>query len=267
MKRIGIALGGGGAKGFCHIEFLRAIEELGYQPSVISGTSIGAVIGGMYASGLSPDDIQRVINDLKLFEIGKMVDLSIFSLSGLIKGKSLEQFFLKTLPVNDFSQTRIPLKIVATDFWKREEVVMERGPLITAMRASMSLPGIFEPVVADGRVLVDGGCVNPVPYDIIRAECDILIAVDVSGTKVPSVPDTPPNMLEGIFTTFQIMQASIVESMMEKHKPDLYVKPELKNVRMLEFYKYDEIKNGVEGDIRQFKEDVRKLMKSFLGIF
>jgi NTE family protein len=267
MKRIGIALGGGGAKGFCHIEFLRAIEELGYKPSVISGTSIGAVIGAMYASGLSPDNIQSVISDLKLFEIGKLVDLSIFSLSGLVKGKSLEQFFLKTLPVSNFSQLRIPLKIVATDFWKREEVVIEHGPLVTAMRASMSLPGIFEPVVADGRVLVDGGCVNPVPYDIIRADCDILIAIDVSGTKVPPGPDTPPNMLEGIFTTFQIMQASIVESMMEKHKPDLYIKPELMNVRMLEFYKYDEIKKGVENDILKFKDGLKKLIKPFMGIF
>ncbi|OHD53548.1 MAG: hypothetical protein A2Y33_04025 [Spirochaetes bacterium GWF1_51_8] len=267
MKRIGIALGGGGAKGFCHIEFLRAIEELGYRPSIISGTSIGAVIGGMYASGMSPSDIQTVISELKLLDIGKMVDISIFGMSGFVKGKALEEFFNNTMPVNDFAKLRIPLKIVATDFWKRDEHVFDKGSLVTAMRASMSLPGIFEPVQSGGRVLVDGGCVNPLPYDIIRGQCDVLVAVDVSGTKVPSDPNTSPNIFESIFTTFQIMQASIVQGMMEKLQPDLYVKPELKNVRMLEFYKYEEIKKGVDGDIRKFKDDLQKLMKPVFGIF
>ncbi|RPJ07926.1 MAG: hypothetical protein EHM28_05685 [Spirochaetaceae bacterium] len=119
------------------------------------------MIGGMYASGLSPSAIQNIVSDLKLFDIGRMVDISIHRRAGLVKGKALEVFFIKTLPVNDFSSLIIPLKIVATDFWNRAEVICESGNLVTAMRASMSLSGIFEPVVQNGRVLVDGGCVNP----------------------------------------------------------------------------------------------------------
>jgi NTE family protein len=261
MKRIGLALGGGGAKGLSHIAFLKALDELGVRPSVIAGTSIGAVIGGLYAAGVSGAGLEQVLKTIGFTELSKIIlDFSILSDSAIFTGKRVEEFLTRRIPTQTFEEIEIPLKIVATDFWHRREVVFESGSLITAIRASMAMPAIFEPVLFNDKVLIDGGAVNPLPYDLLRNECDLTIAIDVSGEKTYTQDDPVPNMVESILSTFQIMQASIVEAKKRLSPPDIYVKPALTNIRVLDFYRYKEILAGVEKEVQDFKETLKSLI-------
>lgn len=261
MKRVGLALGGGGAKGLCHIAFLKVLDELGARPSLITGTSIGAVIGGGYAAGLSGAELERELQNIGLRDLSKMaLDFSLFSDSGLLKGKGVEDFLKRLLPVATFEELQIPLKVVAADFWNRQEVVFASGDLVSAIRASMAMPAVFEPVVLEGAVLIDGGAVNPLPYDLLRPECDLAIAIDVSGSKTYLKGNPVPNMLESILSTFQIMQAAIVEAKKKLSPPDIYVKPSLENIRVLDFYRYKEILSRVEEEVARFKESYLALV-------
>ena len=261
MKRVGLALGGGGAKGLSHIAFLKALDELEVRPVVIAGASIGAVIGGFYAAGVSGAALEQMLKTVGFKELSKIIlDFSILSDSAIFTGKAVENFFARRIPFRTFEEVEIPLKVVATDFWRRREVIFDRGSLITAIRASMALPAVFEPVRLNDKVLIDGGAVNPLPYDLIRQECDLTIAIDVSGEKTHAPEDPVPNMLENLLSTFQIMQASIVEAKKRLSPPDIYVKPALTNIRVLDFYRYKEILAGVQDEVQEFKETLKNLI-------
>lgn len=261
FKHIGLALGGGGAKGLSHIAFLKVLDKTAFRPSVISGTSIGAVVGALYAGGLTGEQIEGIFDGMGIRRMGGMMDFSVFSTVGILRGKRVEEFLLEHLPVLTFEELAVPLRITATDFWKREEVVFKSGDLIGPIRASISVPVLLEPIQLDGRVLTDGGIVNPLPYDIIREECDVLIAVDVSGEKVPDQQDPLPSMLENVFSTFQIMQASIVRGKMATSRPDILIQPKLANIQFMDFYKKDEILEGVAGEVKRLQTELKKMLE------
>jgi len=261
MKRLGLALGAGGAKGLCHIAFLKDLDELGVKPAVIAGTSIGAIIGGFYAAGFSAIELEQKVTQIDLIDLSKMaLDFSLFSNSALLKGKGVEEFLQRHIPARTFEELEIPLKVVATDFWNRQEVVFASGDLISAIRASMAMPGLFEPVLIDGAVLIDGGAVNPLPYDLLGMECDVTIAIDVSGIKEQPAGNPVPNVVENILSTFQIMQAAIVAAKKHTSPPHLYIKPALTNIRVLDFYRYREILAGVEPDVARFREHLARYL-------
>lgn len=264
-KKIGLALGGGGARGLCHIEFIKVLDDLGLRPAVISGTSIGAIIGAFYASGYTGQQMEDLLQDIGLREITKLVDPSFFSFAGLVKGKGILDLLKEQLPVHTFEKLKIPLKIIATDYWQQKEIILHRGDLIQAIRASISLPAIFEPVRIGEQVLIDGGLSNPVPYDVIRDACDLLIAIDVGG--VPPLPDKIrlPNMFENIFSTVQILQNAIVTNKMSVAEPDLYYKPPFKNVGLLEFEKFEKITESAANDVQSFRDDLTEWKKENKG--
>lgn len=263
MKKVGLALGGGGARGLCHIQFIEVLDELGIKPSIISGTSMGAIIGAMYASGLSGADMCKLVDTIGIREIGKMIDFNILDDSSILKGRGVEDFLQKHIPATTFEELNIPLKIVATDYWRHKQVVLSSGPLIPAIRASMSLPGIFEPIKKGKDVLIDGGAVNPVPYNIIRQDCDILIAIDVNGTRKPKKGDPVPKMFDSVMATFDIMMNSILAYQMKTTKPDIYIKPSLVNVNILDFHHADEIMGSVSEDILWFKSKLKRKLRSW----
>ena len=261
MKKVGLALGAGGAKGISHIAFLKALDELAVRPAVISGASIGAVIGAFYAAGVSGAELEELIKGLGFMDLSRMVlDFSLLSNTGIYRGKGVEDFLARAIPAQNFEDLKIPLKVVATDFWNRREVVFTEGSLIPAIRASIAMPAVFEPVILNNRVLIDGGAVNPLPYDLIRPDCDLTLAIDVSGEKTQAAKDPVPNMVESILSTFQIMQASIVEAKKALSPPDVYIKPALTNIRTLDFYRYKEILAGVADEVRQFQETLQRLL-------
>lgn len=256
--RIGLALGGGGARGFCQIAYLKAMDEMGIRPSVISGTSIGAIIGAFYASGYSGSEMEELLNRIGFRQIQKILDPALFHPTALLRGRGIEDFLRENLRVRRFEKLAIPLKVVATDFWNRTEVVFDSGNLITAIRASISLPAVFDPVKVRGSVLIDGGAVNPVPYDIIRGDCDILVAIDVSGIRKPKRRDKKPLPLESILTTFEITQDSLMAAKRRSTTPDIYCRPPLVNFGILEFHRADEIMKSAEPDVGRFRRELKK---------
>ncbi len=253
MKKIGMALGGGGAKGLAHISMLEVLDELGIRPHMISGTSIGAIMGALYASGLSAREMREGIDELTASpgSIKEFIDArqlpAWIEFIGVDLGRGsllkVDRFLTeleKVIGVSTFEELPIALKVVASDFWARKEVVFESGPIIPAVAASFALPGIFRPVVLDGRVLVDGGSVNPLPYDLLLDECDIVVAIDVTGTRTPK-EDLLPSYSETMFNTFQIAEKTILNEKMKARPPSIYIEPEIEDVRVLEFHKADQI--------------------------
>ncbi|MDP1521266.1 patatin-like phospholipase family protein [Porticoccus litoralis] len=253
VKKIGLALGGGGAKGVSHLLILEALEELDLKPAYVTGTSIGALIGAMYCAGMPTQDIKEIFLEFSLKDnesikhlvtkkhIFKWMDFigPQFRGRGLIRVENLISYLFESVQAKRFTQLEIPLKVVASDFWNRQQVVLDKGALIPAIRASMSLPGLFEPVKVGGRILIDGGAVNPVPFDLLPDSCDLRIAVDVIGER--SDTEKMPSLSEAVFNTYQIMQKSIIREKLEKAPPEIYIEPSVVNVKMLGFYRANEI--------------------------
>jgi NTE family protein len=254
MAGIGLALGGGGVRGFAHVAMLEAIEELGVKPSFVAGTSMGAVIGVLYCAGMSPAEIRAAIREVSIAPGERFADVlrrgtlqtwfRFFDLAwgggGLVRPEGLLAYLFDRIRVRTFEDLRIPLRVVAADFWSREEVVLDRGDLVSAVQASMSLPGAFAPVVREGRVLVDGGAVNPVPFDVLPPTCDVTVAVDVLSRR--TVPPRPlPSLSEAVFQTFEIMERSITRAKRARCEPDVYVETDIPDVGLLEFQRADEV--------------------------
>jgi NTE family protein len=253
--RVGIALGGGGVRGLAHILMLQVLDDLNIRPAVISGTSMGAIVGALYASGMSAREIREIIerrvilkNDTWRDVLEKREDLlkwvsafrPDFSGSGLLSAEGILNSLVNEIKVDSFEGLAIPLLVVAADYWSAEEIIFEQGSLLHAIQASMAVPGVFSPVSAQGRILVDGGVVNLVPYDLLTSRADFIIAVNVSRVRAASTPEFP-NALESVLGTFDIMQTTMLTDKLKRIKPDIYVWPHIRNVRMLDFGKIEEV--------------------------
>ncbi|MBN1673228.1 MAG: patatin-like phospholipase family protein [Kiritimatiellae bacterium] len=266
MKKLGLALGGGGAKGLAHIPMLEVLDELGIRPHRIAGTSIGAVMGALYASGIGGarirDGVRRMViskGDSFREMLKKKDALKWFGFfdwefgrGGVFKGDKFIEFLFDAMHVATFEQLQIPLRIVATDFWSSEQVILERGDLLPAVKASMGLPGVFTPVTIGERVLIDGGGVNPVPHDILD-DCDLVVAIDVMGTLRRDKHNIP-NVFRAVLGTFDIMQNSIVTEKLKHSPPDIYIRPDITGVELLEFFKAEEIYEQAAPAAEQLRE-------------
>ena len=274
MKKVGIALGGGGAKGLAHVLMLEVIDEFGIKPHRIAGTSIGAIAGVLYASGLSGTAIRERIEQMSLSEEDSFTDAftkkDVFKWlrfidigwndGGLLRADTFLDHLMESVKVARFEELGLPLSIVAADFWKRDQVVFDNGDLRTAVHASMAIPGIFNPVVLDKQVLVDGGVVNPVPYDLMLEECDVTIAIDVMGNRTES-KDLIPSFSESIFNTFQIMQRTILRQKFTTHPPDICIAPDIVDIQMLDFYKAEEVFKQAQPASDQLRRALEKALK------
>jgi NTE family protein len=178
---IGLALGSGAARGLAHIGVLKVLEAEGIPISCIAGTSIGALIGALYAAGVPLARMEEVARNVDWQQMAGLID-PIIPTSGLIDGKKVAQFISELLPVETFEELRMPLAVLATDVESGELLVIRRGLLREALRAAISFPGIFTPVHFAGRFLVDGGLCNPVPVDVAR---------DLGATRVIGVCAIP----------------------------------------------------------------------------
>jgi NTE family protein len=263
--RIGLCLAGGGARGGAHVGVLRVLEELRIPVDCIAGTSIGSIIGGLYACGYSPQELDSVIVNTDwgtLFQDApprqqieyrrKMEDrLPYFGLelgvnqgklrlaSGLIAGQKLNfllrQLCLHTTGITDFDDLSVPFRAVAADLADGSMVAIDHGSLADALRASMSIPGAFTPHEIDGRVLVDGGMVRNLPYDVVKSMgADVVIAVDV-GTPVGELKDDP-TFLGVIMRTLDLAtKANVAVSRAQFTAADLLMIPDLGPVATASF--------------------------------
>ena len=178
--RLGLALSGGGARGLAHIGVLKELERANIQVDYLAGTSMGGVIAAAYSSGLPITKIEAIAHEYaETRTLLRLADPTI-PRNGLFKGDQLEVFFRQHLGERTFDDMRIPLTLVAVDLNKGQEVHLREGPVADAVRATVSIPGVFAPVERDGQRLVDGGLLNNLPVDIVRQMgADIVLAVDV----------------------------------------------------------------------------------------
>lgn len=271
---IGLALGGGGARGLAHILMLEVFDELGIKPKIIAGTSIGALFGAAYASGLSAKLIKAHTEEILTQRLGlaryllaarsEPVQrfLNILPIrTALLKPELLLDLMLPSKVARDFASTGIPLKLVATDFHAQDQVVMTAGELRSAVAASMALPAIFSPVSRDGRLLMDGGLVNPLPFDVLRGYADIIVAIDVSGAAIAEADKAAPTAFSTLVASTQILQRSIVREKLKAQQPDVYVDVEVDEFHVLEFHRYREVMTAAG----RAKEHLRRLLQRVLA--
>ena len=179
-KSLGYALGSGAARGIAHIGVLKALLAESLTPDVVTGTSMGAVVGAMYAAGRSPDEIERIAAGFDMKSLFSLADMTIRS-GALLSGEKVEEFLAKHLPAT-FEELSIPFGCVSTDLSRGERVVHTSGDLVQAVRASLSIPMVFMPVRDGKRILVDGFLTDPVPVSLARSlGAKVTVAVDVSG--------------------------------------------------------------------------------------
>lgn len=187
--RVGLALGSGGARGAAHVGVLKVLEREGIRVVAIAGSSIGAMVGGAYAAGIP---VERIEEEWKKTSLPQVVRtfLPTFPRTGLSSGAELQRYLRSVFGDLRVEELPIPFAAVATDLDTGEAVVIREGPLVEAVRASTSIPGIFRPVRWRGRILVDGGLVEPVPVRVCRElGAEIVIGVDVGPRPVPTTPE------------------------------------------------------------------------------
>ncbi|MGW8123714.1 patatin-like phospholipase family protein [Roseivirga echinicomitans] len=192
--KTGIALSGGGARGFAHFGVLQALDELGVEINSISGTSAGSIAGAFYTHGYSPTEALESISKTNLFKI----IWPAFSLSGLINMSKSEEIFKKFFKEDTFDNAHIPLQIIATNLNEGRKHVFSSGPLVKAIMASSCIPFIFDPIKIGSESYVDGGIVNNLPTEVLRDNCDIVIGVNVAPVIRENELDGPKRMIERI---------------------------------------------------------------------
>jgi NTE family protein len=249
---VAIALGGGGARGLAHIHVIEVLDELGIRPVLISGASIGAVMGAAMAAGMTGRDIRehtlaaigrpsQIMNRLWSLRPTRFSDVVAggFRVGQFNLERVLKAFLPSQLPAT-FEDLLIPLKVVASDYYAQCECVCDSGPLFPALAASAALPAVFRPVVINGRVMIDGGLWNPVPFDHLAGKADITIGVDVIGHP-PAGTAGLPNSIDSLYAATQLTMRSIVTLKLEKGAPDIFLQPDVGRFRVLDFMKAEEV--------------------------
>jgi NTE family protein len=267
---VGLALGGGGARGLAHIVIMEALDEMGIKPVAIAGTSIGALFGAAYASGMTGRQIrahttealgQRFDLVRQLFSARAETLSGMWSLltarSALLKPETLLGHLLPARFPASFAELQIPLAIVATDFYGQEEYVFRDGPLGRAIAASIALPAIFQPVVVEERALVDGGLVNPLPFDLVSGAADIVVAVDVTGAPHTENGRVSPAPIEALIGSTYIFERTIIREKLRSRQPDVYIDAQVSHYQLTDFLR--------AGDILAAAEPAKQLLKSQLG--
>lgn len=273
--RIGLALGGGGVRGLAHLQVLEVLDEMGVKPSIIVGTSIGAIVGSMYAAGYSGSQLREGVRELIISKEDRPGDLwrrknsllrwfQFFRLKNgrqaMLSPNGFLEFLLENMGVKTFEELEIPFRAIATDFYREEEVVFSSGDILPAIKASMSIPGVFEPVIHEGRVLVDGGVVNNLPYRDLKRECDAVIAVDVIPSRDPEETE-PPSLTNSVMGMFDSLMNEVVRFKLRESPPDIYYRPNLHGIRTLDFDKIEQVYEQTEESIDLFRKDLADLLK------
>ena len=266
---VALALGGGGARGIAHILMLEVFDELGIRPTVIAGTSIGALFGAAYASGMTAKQIRAYTEETleRRFDLMRQVFaarsepvqmlLRVLPIrTSLISSSALLDLVFPGHVAKNFADLKIPLKVVATDLNSHDEVVFAEGPLRSAVAASIAIPVLFSPVPWEGRLLVDGGLVNPLPFDLIEGAADITVAVDVTCGAAQGDLGARPTAVEVMVESFQILQKSMTRERLRYRQPDILIDAAVNQFGALEFYRPDEIMEAAKPAKEKLKTEL-----------
>jgi len=229
--RVALVLGGGAARGFAHIGVIRALEQEKVPIDLIVGTSVGSLIGAIYAYDANSMELEWTAFMLEkdsLFDYGL---ITAFTGMGVAKGDKLEEFVKSKVPVANIENLKIPFAAVATDLNRGTSVVLDKGPVARAVRASSAIPGVFNPVEYQGRLLVDGGVIDNIPVSVAREKgADIVIAVDISENVVNF---NITNIVDVMLQSITIMGA--VNAKTRKKEADVLISPKVGDVGMMDF--------------------------------
>jgi NTE family protein len=251
---------------------LETLDEIGAKPVAIAGTSVGALVGAAYAAGMSGRQIRRFAVSLgydraevlrrlvaaRAGTFGELFSTGILGATLLNAEKFCAQFLPEDLP-KSFAELAIPLTVIASDLHSRQQVAFSAGPLVPALAASIALPTLMRPVVIEGRVLIDGGATNPLPFDQLWERADIVLAVDVSGEANTRRRDVP-NPWECILTTVVVMGSAITAEKLKHRAPDLVVRPKVGSFRTIDFLQASAILRASEPIKSELKEKLTALL-------
>ncbi|HEX5959378.1 MAG TPA: patatin-like phospholipase family protein [Hyphomicrobiaceae bacterium] len=272
---VAIALGGGGARGLAHILMLEVLDEMHIKPTLIVGTSIGAIFGAAYAAGLSAKLIRAHAEEVlgrrfsfaqsliaaRAEPVLKLLRILPIRSSVLSPTVLMDQVLPSKIPA-DFAGLGIPFKAVATDFYSQEQVVIGSGDLKSAIAASIALPALFSGVVRDGRLLMDGGLVNPLPFDLLEGAADITVAVDVTGASSRHGKRLQPTAVAALASSSQILQRSIVREKLKTSRPDVYIDVDVDRFHVLEFHRLKEILAAATPAKEQLQRQLDRVLSS-----
>jgi len=291
--KIGLALGGGGARGIAHIGVLKVLEKNGVKPDFITGTSMGAIVGAMYCAGLSTDEMEKkvaqfistdIYRELKFDKMtspesknifteifGKIKERVLFHLSGVkeafLEKKSIDRMIEFFLPDIDFKDLKIPFACVAVDISQGKEVVLQKGPIWEAVSSSISIPGIMPPVKYEGGILVDGGAIQLVPVKVLKdSGCDFSIGVDVSAGLSAVSGDELKSAFDIAHRTSEI--AISVLRQIQIKDVDFLVKPEVQNIKWFEIKRFREcILSGETETMKKISQLKNKIITKKIKTF
>ena len=249
---VAVAFGGGGARGLAHIHVIEALDEMGIRPVMLAGSSIGAIMGAAMASGMSGQEIRDYV--LSTFSRGSAVLNRLWSLRpatlrdamranwrfGQFDLEPILTAFLPQQVPARFEDLGLPLSIHVTDYYGQCGKAVTEGPLLPALAASAALPALFKPVTMDGRVMIDGGFFEPVPYRHLLGRADIVIGVDVVGAPEGDGTHVPSRM-DSLFGASQLMMQAVISMQLQLGPPQIFLRPAVGRFRVLDFLKAREV--------------------------
>lgn len=284
-KNVALVLGSGGARGIAHIAIIEALTKAGFTITSIAGSSIGAVIGGIYAGG-HLQGYKDWLTTLNYWDVFRLMDFSI-STKGFIKGEKVFKKINPFLPSGTIEDLPIPFVAVAADIIAKKQVNFTSGSVIEAIRASMSIPTILKPVERDETVYVDGSVVNPIPVDVVpRTENDVLVVADLNAHIKPpkvAIPTAQQSKLDklaakylnwhsnqsgknnlGVFSmlneSFDLTQDMLADKILMEHQPDIHIKISRKAAGTMDFHRADELlamgKQAAQKAIASYQNDL-----------
>lgn len=273
--KFGLTLGGGGARGAAHVGVISELERLGLRPDLITGASIGSLIGALYAAGKTAAQLTDLLEHIGISQLFSMPG----NTSSLMSNNKLEKIMEEAIGRISFAELQIPLALVTVDLVERKIIVLDEGDLISAVLASMALPVVLPPVERDGRLLIDGGVLNNVPFDVARARgATFVLAVDLTntapfGTPAPTTPATGgviERMLsftqrqrtwQILSTVTDIITGNSLNVRLAISQPELLLRPELGSIGLFDFHRWEEGVAAGKTAVAAHEETLRALLQ------
>ncbi|RRH91989.1 patatin-like phospholipase family protein [Mesorhizobium tamadayense] len=268
-----VAFGGGGARGLAHIHAIEALDELGIRPVAIAGSSIGAIMGAGMAAGMRGAEIHdyaRSVLGSRAEVAARMWRSRPGTIAEAMQGgirvgqfnieRILKAFLPEAIPAT-FEELKVPLKVTATDYFGHKLAVFTQGDLQSALAASAAIPAVFRPVTRDGRVLIDGGIYNPVPFDLVARDADIVIAIDVVGAP-SDVERKHPTTIDLMYGATQLMMQSITANKLRQHPPAILIRPAVSKYRVLDFLKIETLM----ADTVEIKDELKRAVEKAVEV-